>query len=81
MLANKDDYGRISSGHIISFGNSQDIISFHCFIVTWVILLYASFLWTGLFLLELSYSTSYIVFENVIATTAVLTLMPKLPRL
>ena len=26
---NKNDYGRISSGHIIPFGGSQDIISFH----------------------------------------------------
>ena len=26
---NKNDYGRISSGHIIPFGDSQDIISFH----------------------------------------------------
>ena len=25
---------QISSGHIIPFGDSQDIISFHCFIVT-----------------------------------------------
>ena len=30
---------------------------------------------SGLFWLELSYCTSFIVFENVIATTAVLTLM------
>ena len=45
MLLNKNDYGRISSGHIILFGDSQDIISFHCFIVTWVILLYANLLW------------------------------------
>ena len=29
LLYNKNDYGRISSGHIIPFGNSQDIISFH----------------------------------------------------
>ena len=42
---NKNDYGRISSAHIIPFGDSQDIISFHRFIVTWVILLYASLLW------------------------------------
>ena len=33
-MVNKNDYGRISSGHIIPFGNSQDIISFLCFIVT-----------------------------------------------
>jgi len=26
---NKNDYSRISSGHIIPFGDSQDIISFH----------------------------------------------------
>ena len=25
----KNDYGRISSGHITPFGNSQDIILFH----------------------------------------------------
>ena len=31
----------------------------------------------GLLWLELSHCTSFIVFENVIATTAVLTLMPK----
>ena len=36
---------------------------------------------SGLFWLQLSHCTSYIVFENVIASTAVLTLMPKLPRL
>ena len=32
-------------GPYYSFGDNQDIISFHCFIVTWVILLYASLLW------------------------------------
>ena len=32
----------------------------------------------GLLWIELSYCTSFIVFENVIATTAVLTLMPKI---
>ena len=37
LLPNKNDYGRISSGRIIPFGDSQDIISFHCFIVAWVI--------------------------------------------
>ena len=31
---NKNNYCRISSGHIIPFGDSQDIIPFHCFIVT-----------------------------------------------
>ena len=31
MFANKNDYGRISSGHITPFGDSQDKISlFHC---------------------------------------------------
>ena len=34
LFKNKNDYGRIRSGHIIPFGDSQDIISFHCFIVT-----------------------------------------------
>ena len=29
LVKNKNDYGRISSGHIIPFGDSQDIISFH----------------------------------------------------
>ena len=29
FIKNKNDYGRISSGHIIPFGDSQDIISFH----------------------------------------------------
>ena len=63
----------------VPFGDSQDIISFHCFIVTWVILLYASLLW-----IDRSYCTMIIVtrvillvFENVIDTTAVLTFMPK----
>ena len=32
-------------GPYFLFGDSQDIISFHCFIVTWVILLYANLLW------------------------------------
>ena len=32
-IKNKNDYGRISSGHIIPLGDSQDIISFH-FIVS-----------------------------------------------
>ena len=45
VMINKNDYSRTSSGHIISFGDSQCIISFHCFIVTWVILLYTSLLW------------------------------------
>ena len=54
MCKNKNDYGWISLGRIISFGESQDIISFHCFIVTWVILLYASLLWIdGLYLIRI----------------------------
>ena len=77
-MENKNDYGRISLGRIIPLGNSQDFISFNCFIGTWVIQLFASLLWIdGLLWLELSYCTSFIVFENVIATTAVLTLMPE----
>ena len=81
MNENKNNYSWISSDHIIAFGDSQDIISFHCFIVSWVILLYASLLWidgsycTRIILLALSYCKGFI------ATTAVLMFMPKLSRL
>ena len=37
---NKNDYRRISSGHIIHFGDSQDIILFYCIVLLIFILFY-----------------------------------------